>query len=574
MKFLIKLFQNLTDLQIFLIIIAVGFSVYFNSLSNGFVGDDFFLILNNPSVHSITNIQDLFSSGNFNESLGLVNNYYKPIVSTVYSLIYTFFADNPFPFHLVQLLMHIINSFLIFLIFKNFFKRNFSFFLSLLFLVHPINTEAVVYIATLQDNLFVFFGLLASYLTKKNYQSFFSDVLIVIFLVLSVLSKETGLLFLPVVTIFNFFFQKRRLINFLLYDLLVCSAYFYLRIFIAHIYFNQLITVPIMAIPLQERIISIPKIAFFYLKTFIFPKDLISFQAWTVKSTNFWDFYFPFIIVLIFFGVLISFGVYLYKKNKSFFKSYLFFFFWFALGLLIHLQVVPLDQTVADRWFYFPMMGLLGLIGVSINYFELKKLLKSASIFFTISILLLISLSARAVVRSFDWKDTNTLTAHDSQINKDSYQIVSSLAYQALTKGKTQEAESLYIQATKLFPSSITFTDLGYFYITDHQPEKGKAALQTALTYGGFCRAYKTLALLLLANEGPKSAYQFIETSLTQSPACVGLWNSLALTKYQLGDKEGAISTAKKTYSIYKSEESLIILNAIESGREIKIQKF
>ena len=56
-----------------------------------------------------------------------------------------------------------------------------------------------------------------------------------------------------------------------------------------------------------------------------------------------------------------SFRVFLRKKESLIF--YTFFPFWFVIGLNASADYSRLDMTVAERWFYFPMIGLLGMIG-------------------------------------------------------------------------------------------------------------------------------------------------------------------------------------------------------------------
>ena len=49
---------------------------------------------------------------------------------------------------------------------------------------------------------------------------------------------------------------------------------------------------------------------------------------------------------------------------------------YFSQKLGLHMQLIPLDLTVADRWFYFTMVGVLGLIGVIIQEFGLTAIKK------------------------------------------------------------------------------------------------------------------------------------------------------------------------------------------------------
>src|SRR6266404_3067038 len=153
-------FVPLTNAKAITWIVIIGLIVYFNSLFNGFVGDDLGQIVTNQAITSLSNIPNFFFGGTFyNGSLtSLSGGYYRPIVSLTYALLYSFLNGNPFPFHLFQLVIHILNTIFVFLIFRFFLKKNISFLLALLFLLHPIQSEAVDYIADLEDIMFFFFG--------------------------------------------------------------------------------------------------------------------------------------------------------------------------------------------------------------------------------------------------------------------------------------------------------------------------------------------------------------------------------------------------------------------------------
>jgi hypothetical protein len=91
-------FENITTKRAIWIIIVIGLIVYFNTLFNGFIGDDFDQIVNNPLVHSTGNIPQFFKGSSFYAGGSLLGIYYKPLLSTFYSLIYTIFGGVPLSF--------------------------------------------------------------------------------------------------------------------------------------------------------------------------------------------------------------------------------------------------------------------------------------------------------------------------------------------------------------------------------------------------------------------------------------------------------------------------------------------
>src|SRR5580700_7024430 len=56
---------HIGDIQAFLIIAALGLVTYFSGLSNPFMGDDDGQIVNNLTVHSISNLARFFEGGTF-----------------------------------------------------------------------------------------------------------------------------------------------------------------------------------------------------------------------------------------------------------------------------------------------------------------------------------------------------------------------------------------------------------------------------------------------------------------------------------------------------------------------------
>jgi len=92
--------------KLILLIALVGLLTYFNSLFNGFfISDDEDQILNNPLIHSLQNIPQLFTGSTYyrlesDQSFGL---FYRPLMLTSFSLIYATFGPDPLFFHLFNL---------------------------------------------------------------------------------------------------------------------------------------------------------------------------------------------------------------------------------------------------------------------------------------------------------------------------------------------------------------------------------------------------------------------------------------------------------------------------------------
>ncbi len=83
-----------------LLLVGLGFLVYANILPNQFVLDDPSQITGNPAVQSIKNIPSLFLGSSFGGGKNLAGLYYKPIMTTAYTILYTLFGPHPFFFHL------------------------------------------------------------------------------------------------------------------------------------------------------------------------------------------------------------------------------------------------------------------------------------------------------------------------------------------------------------------------------------------------------------------------------------------------------------------------------------------
>ncbi|MBI4057883.1 tetratricopeptide repeat protein [Candidatus Microgenomates bacterium] len=568
MPWLPSILETISIKKAIILITVIGSLVYFNSLSNGFVWDDHSQIIENERIHSIKNFFHFFSLSTFSTQ-AQEEAYYKPFLSTTFSLLYTLFGQNSFVFHFPQILLHISNAILVFLFFNFFFSRTKSFFSALIFLIHPINTESVSYISAMQEVLFFLFGMGGLLLIQKNLRGIIPKIAISILLLLSLLSKESGLFFLLIAGVYVFIFLRRSFLHYLLISFVSLGIYLFLRLGIAGFYFTRFGDAPIQEASLIERLVSIPKIIFFYLKTFLLPFDLAISLDWVVHSINLSDFYLPLLFTSLFFSVLVGMGIFVWKKNRESTPIFVFFFLWFILGLGLHLQIFPLDMTVAERWFYFPMVGLLGIVATVIQRVNIKNEKLKVSIL-AILLVILAVFSLITIIRNFNWKDNMTLFSHDIKISRESPDLENNLGAE-LYKVENYEKAEIHFQNSLKFNqnNSITWYNLGTVYDKKGDIVQAKESYKKSIEYGELDLAYAKLANLIYLNETATETQKFTKSALVKQPNNAQLWLVLALVEYEMRNREQALIAAQKAHELSPTQDSVYILKQIEQNLPI-----
>src|SRR5258706_8961753 len=198
-----NLFFPLTNTKVIIWIVIIGFIVFFNMLFNNFVEDDLKYIINYPPVHQI-NLAVLFGPNDFNKG-----GQYRPLPATYFAILFSLFNSIPFFYHIIQLVLHTAVTFLIYLLFKKFIPKSTALLFSLLFLIHPMNVESVSYIAQTVSPIFTLFGLIAFFLLTKEKISTKNYIIGYFLLLLSILNKETGVIFIFLIFLYYYLFFKK-----------------------------------------------------------------------------------------------------------------------------------------------------------------------------------------------------------------------------------------------------------------------------------------------------------------------------------------------------------------------------
>jgi hypothetical protein len=190
-----------------LILIIVSLS-FLPSLKCGLVNwDDDRYLSNTPAVQSLslTTVKEASTS--------FFIGHYQPLTILSYALDYHFFKLNPYNYHLTNLILHLLNSLLVFyLIYLLSGNIIVSFITAILFGLHPLHVESVAWVSERKDVLYSFFFLLSCitylyYLTKEHKSRYY--LLSLFFFLCSLLSKSIAVT-LPLVILLLDYYLKRK----------------------------------------------------------------------------------------------------------------------------------------------------------------------------------------------------------------------------------------------------------------------------------------------------------------------------------------------------------------------------
>ena len=142
--------------------------MYVNTLGHPFVWDDNVYISPNAHFQNIHYLPEYFTGG-FCEGVERECPFYRPIVSLSYLIDFLIWGDNPFGFHLTNVLLHITVVLLFYYLILTFFQKpQAALIASLFFSVHPIHVESIAFIAARTDPLISIFLFVFFYFFTKH----------------------------------------------------------------------------------------------------------------------------------------------------------------------------------------------------------------------------------------------------------------------------------------------------------------------------------------------------------------------------------------------------------------------
>jgi tetratricopeptide (TPR) repeat protein len=456
----------------------LGVLTYFPSLNASFLWDDHDFITQNQYVKEAR--IDKFFTAQPLEGAGKVSNYYRPVQFTFYAIIYRIFGPNPLAFHALSISIHILASIALYYFLTRLTvshshrltlspsQRLTCLAVSLLFLIHPVQTEAVSYVSGLSDPLVALFGFTTIYLFLKQ-----KYTLSMFFFILTLLSKESGVIFLGILLLLTVSPSHRltlspsqRLTIFFPYAILTLLYLLYHKtievIDMATVFGNSPYTNSVF-VRLATFLSILPQ----YIGILLFPKDLFYDRDFSVNIlTTPW--HLPSFIALF---ILITVFMIIHKNRLS-----LFAFFCFLFSLLPFCGLVLINGIMYEHFLYLAVPFFF------LYLFESFKTYTSSKTFFVLFTVFCFLFIARSWMRQMDWQDPIRFYKQTLTHVPNSFRVLNNLGLEYLKLGEYDLAIQTFEKALSYNPSLPNpFHNIGTIYMKQKNYKKAEEYFYKAL---------------------------------------------------------------------------------------------
>ncbi len=473
------------SLLISIALTAATFAVYAQVINHAFVDfDDEEYIVANPHVRtglSKANIIWAFTSSH--------SNNWHPLTWISHMTDAELFGLNPAGHHLVNVLLHIINSLLLFLLLTRMTGALWrSAFVAALFALHPLHVESVAWAAERKDVLSAFFWLLTlwmylHYVRKQTWQRY---ALILICFACGLMAKQM-LVTLPFVLLLLDYWPLRRfspeplkpikedpprhaskrgkplrvrvpdqvrndreaanplaLHKRLIIEkipLFILAALASITVFMVQLKSGVLYNLNPFPLPVRIENALVSYIA--YIGKMIWPNHLAVFYPHPLNSLPWWQ-------TLGALGLLVLITVVCLKYYR---KPYLSVgWFWFLGTLVPVIGLVQVGvQAMADRYTYIPLIGLFIMAAWGIPDLLKNRPYKKQTIT-VIAAVILIACIYLAWLQVGTWKDRETLYAHAIKMIPNNYWACNNFGAAIASRGHIDEAMPYFSKSLEIMP--------------------------------------------------------------------------------------------------------------------------
>jgi protein O-mannosyl-transferase len=459
-----------------IILIFLVIVLYSNTLRNEFALDDTMMITENKFTKGgFEGLKKIFTTDAFSGYLGegktlLPGGRYRPLSQAIFNIYHSIFGLKPFGLHLINVLIFLITAVLVFKNLRDLLgsdrKKLFSvaFIASLLYVSHPIHTEVVANIKSLDLLLSMLFSMVSLHYSISYYRTGKHKYLLGLGLsfFLGILSKETSLTFFAIIPLAMYYFSdfniKKLVISQSVLSLVV-AIYFLMRWNAIGETLNvevfELLNDPFLGTTIAQKYATIFYTWFIYIKLLIIPYPLThDYYPYAIEIKS-WANIMVILSFILHFSALIYSVLDIFKAFKNKVKPGL-----ISFGILFYLIIFTISSNLIigigtfmnERFIFIADIGIFIIIGhFIINYINKKP--EKAKIVTNAIIGVIIIFSVLTITRNTAWKDDFTLFRTDVEVSENSAKCTVSAggkSYEAALKEKNiKQRNNLLIEAQR-----------------------------------------------------------------------------------------------------------------------------
>ncbi len=521
------------NLPAFAVIVFVGALLYGHTLNVPWYLDDLRAIVENRTIHQLSEaVADLFSG--------------RGLTNLTFALNYRFGGTDVFGYHLVNITIHLVTACLVFLLFKRVFRERLLLAVggALVFVAHPLQTQAVTYIVQRMTSLAALFFFLAVYLYVRARESsdenstlhwlFYGGALFCG--ALAVLTKQnTAVLPVALILFDRYFLLQERRITWK--KLLLYSAPFALVPVAVAI---RSLVVPLLTEGGISHIGGMPdlvhlrnlspvnylvtefSVIWVYLRLLFIPYgQALDYDLPIVATIWQWK------NALAFAGILGLLATAAFLRKRMPYIS--FGILWFFLGLAVESTIIPLDPVFEHR-LYIPMFGFAMVIMAAVGRLNQRHAMISL-------VLLLAVLSALTWQRNALWNDPVAFHTDNLRKAPRSERVHLDLANVYRKQGNLEEAQRLYERALQINPGYVLIhINLSMVYAAQGQHQKAADLLLEGIRISPYrFKLYNNLGAIYNYMGRHKDAALYLKKGAELEPYNAMVHFNLASAYYRLG---------------------------------------
>ncbi len=560
-----NLLSNHRDIVVCLLLVIVLLFVYTPAIKSGYIWDDDHYVTDNLHLRTLGGLKNIWFK------LGATPQYY-PMVHTIFWLEYHLWKLNPFGYHLVNVLFHVANAFLLWMVLCRL-KIPGSLFIAAIFAFHPVQVESVAWITEYKNTVSGFFYLSAILIYLRFYKlgetsaskhppddinsesksgrgSWKLYVLCLLLYICALLSKTVSAT-MPAVLILLLWWKQERLrlndILLLVPFFLLSTGFGLLTIFVEK--YNVGAIGEEWNLSIIDRFLVAGRALWFYAGKLLWPQKLtFIYPRWEINSAIWWQYIFPLTAI----SVMIALWLLRQRIGKAPLVAVLFFAgtLFPALGFF---NVYPHRFSfVADHFQYLASIGIIALVG-SVGTRIFSKLgNKKQSLGLASGLIVIAVLGILTWKQGHIYKDRDTLYRDTIAKNEQCWMAYNNLGVVFGEQGRLEEAIALYLKALRIKPDYVdAHYSLGVVLEKQGRIEEAMDHyLQALRIKPNYLRAHYNIGLSLSKQGRLEEAIDYYLQALRINPEYVDAHYNLANVLSKQGRAKEAIDHYRQTLQI------------------------